>query len=352
MDEPKKRRTDTLLPTRRLGLTDMYITRVGFGAWAIGGPDWAVGWGTQDDQESIAAIRHAVGRGINWIDTAAVYGLGHSEEVVRRALAEMSANERPYVFTKCGLVWNENDRKAPPQQVGAPASIRREVEASLKRLGVERIDLYQVHWPAEDGTPLQDYWQTLLDLKAEGKVRAVGLSNHNAAQLDAAELLGHVDTLQPPFSAIRRGVGSAELPWCHAHHTGVIVYSPMQSGLLSGCFTLARAQALPKDDWRSRNPEYSSKKLARNLKLADAFRSIADRYHTTVAASAVAWTLAWPGVTAAIVGARSPSQVDGWINAASIELTNGDLAEIAAAIESTGAGNGPLSPSRGSAIHA
>ncbi|MDB5617833.1 aldo/keto reductase [Tardiphaga sp.] len=352
MIEPRNLPTDIPLPTRRLGLTDMHITRVGFGAWAIGGSDWAVGWGTQDDKDSIAAIRHAVGRGINWIDTAAVYGLGHSEEVVRRALAEMSANERPYIFTKCGLVWNENDRKAPPQQVGAPANIRREVEASLKRLGVERIDLYQMHWPAEDGTPLQDYWQTLLDLKAEGKVRAVGLSNHNAAQLDAAELLGHVDTLQPPFSAIRRGVGSAELPWCHAHHTGVIVYSPMQSGLLSGRFTLARAQALPKDDWRSRNPEYSSKKLTSNLKLADAFLSIADRYHTTVAASAVAWTLAWPGVTAAIVGARSPSQVDGWINAASIELTNGDLAEIAAAIESTGAGSGPLSPSRGSTIHA
>lgn len=334
------------LPKRRLGLTDMQITRVGFGAWAIGGPDWAVGWGTQDDGDSIAAIRHAIDRGINWIDTAAVYGLGHSEEVVRRALAELPANDRPYVFTKCGLVWNENDRKAAPQQVGAPASIRREVEASLKRLGVERIDLYQMHWPAEDGTPLQDYWQTLLDLKAEGKVRAIGLSNHGAVQLDAAELLGHVDTLQPPFSAIRRGVAAAELPWCNAHHTGVIVYSPMQSGLLSGRFTLARAQALPKDDWRSRNAEYLGRKLASNLKLADAFQSIADRYHTTVAASAVAWTLAWPGVTAAIVGARSPSQVDGWIDAARIDLTNGDLAEIAAAIESTGAGNGPLSPSR------
>src|SRR5690606_24512227 len=184
----------TPLPTRRLGRTDMEITRVGFGAWAIGGPDWAVGWGAQDDRDSIAAIRHAIDRGINWIDTAAVYGLGHSEELVRQALAELPADARPYVFTKCGLVWDENDRKALPRRVGAPDSIRREVEASLRRLGVERIDLYQMHWPPTDGTPLEDYWQTLLDLKAEGKVRAVGLSNHDVAQLEAAERIGHVDT--------------------------------------------------------------------------------------------------------------------------------------------------------------
>jgi aryl-alcohol dehydrogenase-like predicted oxidoreductase len=346
MVERKNSRTGVLVPTRRLGLTDLHITRVGFGAWAIGGADWAVGWGSQDDGDSIAAIRHAVDSGINWIDTAAIYGLGHSEEVVRRALADMPATQRPYVFTKCGLVWNENDRQAMPREVGAPASIRREVEASLKRLGVERIDLYQMHWPAEDGTPLQDYWQTLLDLKKEGKVRAVGLSNHNAAQLEAAERLGHVDTLQPPFSAIRRGVAQAELPWCHAHRTGVIVYSPMQSGLLSGRFTVARAQALPKDDWRSRNAEYSGENLLGNLKLADAFRPIADRHHTSVAAIAVAWTLAWPGVTGAIVGARSPAQVDGWIDAARIELTNEDLNEIEAAIVSTKAGSGPSSPRR------
>jgi aryl-alcohol dehydrogenase-like predicted oxidoreductase len=334
------------LPTRRLGRSDMSITRVGFGAWAIGGPDWAVGWGAQDDRDSIAAIRHAIDRGINWIDTAAVYGLGHSEEVVRRALADMQPSERPFVFTKCGLVWDPNSRQTPPRQVGAPASIRREVEASLKRLGVERIDLYQMHWPAEDGTALEDYWQTLVDLKREGKVRAVGLSNHNVAQLAAAERLGHVDTLQPPFSAIRRGVAQAELPWCDANRTGVIVYSPMQSGLLSGRFTVARAKALPGNDWRSRNAEYSGEKLAANLKLAEAFRPIADRHHTTVPAVAVAWTLAWPGVTGAIVGARSPAQVDGWLDAAVVDLTDDDLAEIASAIEQTGAGSGPLSPAR------
>jgi aryl-alcohol dehydrogenase-like predicted oxidoreductase len=346
MAERKASLNRTMLPTRRLGRTDMHITRVGFGAWAIGGPDWAVGWGAQDDRDSVAAIRHAIARGINWIDTAAVYGLGHSEEVVRRALAELPVDKRPLVFTKCGLVWDPNNRQAPPRQVGAPASIRREVEASLKRLGVERIDLYQMHWPAEDGTPLSDYWQTLLDLKAEGKVRAVGLSNHTAAQLAKAELLGHVDTLQPPFSAIRRGVAEAELPWCHANQTGVIVYSPMQSGLLSGRFTAARAKALPKNDWRSRNAEYADARLAANLKLADAMAPIADRHHTTVAAVAVAWTLAWPGVTGAIVGARSAAQVDGWIDAATLDLADNDLVEMATAIKSAGAGSGPPSPSR------
>jgi aryl-alcohol dehydrogenase-like predicted oxidoreductase len=332
------------LPTRRFGRTDMEITRVGFGAWAIGGPDWAVGWGSQDDRESLAAIRHAVARGVNWIDTAAVYGLGHSEEVVREALKDIPVAERPYVFTKCGLIWNENDRRALPRRIGAAASLRREVEASLRRLGVERIDLYQMHWPAEDGTPIEAYWQTLLDLKAEGKVRAVGLSNHNVAQLEAAERLGHVDTLQPPFSAIRRDVAAAELPWCQAHQTGVIVYSPMQSGLLTGRFTATRAEALPADDWRSRNAEFSGDKLARNLKLADALRPIAARHGTTVAAVAVAWTLSWPGVSGAIVGARSPAQVDGWFDAARFDLTDRDLAEIMAAIKASGAGSGPLSP--------
>lgn len=331
------------LPTRRLGRTDMAITRVGFGAWAIGGADWAFAWGSQDDRDSVAAIRHAIERGINWIDTAAIYGLGHSEEVVRQALDGLPAAERPYVFTKCGLVWDEANRVAAPSKAGAAASLRREVEASLKRLGVERIDLYQMHWPAED-VPLDDYWRTLLDLKAEGKVRAVGLSNHNAAQLEAAERLGHVDTLQPPFSAIRRDVAAAELPWCHAHDTGVIVYSPMQAGLLSGRFSVERARSLPKDDWRSRSAEFTGDKLARNLKLADALKPIAERHSASVAAVAVAWTLAWPGVTAAIVGARSPGQVDGWLDAATLELTKKDMVEIAAALKATGAGSGPLSP--------
>jgi aryl-alcohol dehydrogenase-like predicted oxidoreductase len=217
------RMPSTSLPTVPFGRTGMDITRVGFGAWAIGGGDWSFAWGDQDDDASIAAIRHAVERGVNWIDTAAVYGLGHSEEVVRRALEPFSDGDRPFVFTKCGLVWDEADRQKRAARIGAADSLRRDTEASLRRLGVERIDLMQLHWPAEDGTPIEEYWQTLLDLKAEGKFRAVGLSNHNADLLAMAEKVGHVDTLQPPFSAIRREVGERELPWCAAHDTGVIV---------------------------------------------------------------------------------------------------------------------------------
>jgi aryl-alcohol dehydrogenase-like predicted oxidoreductase len=251
----------TNLPVQQFGTTDMHITRVGFGSWAVGG-DWAVGWGNQDDQESIDAIRHAVQRGVNWIDTAAIYGLGHSEEIVGAALAHLSQDERPYVFTKCGLIGDPQSRNATPQQIGAAASLRRELEASLRRLKVERIDLYQMHWPAKDGTPIEEYWQTLLDLKKEGKVRAVGLSNHNVAQLEAANRIGHVDTLQPPFSAIKRTVAEAELPWCAAHRTGVIVYSPMQAGLLSGSFSEARAVArrCRANDWRSRNNDFQGVK--------------------------------------------------------------------------------------------
>ncbi len=330
------------LPTRALGTTGMAITRVGFGAWAIGGGGWAFAWGSQDDDESMAAMRHAVERGVNWIDTAAVYGLGHSEELVGKLLRDYPANDRPFVFTKCGLVWDAQNPMTQALRIGEAASLRREVEQSLTRLGVEQIDLYQMHWPAEDGTPIEDYWQTLLDLKKEGKVRAVGLSNHKVDRLEPAERLGHVDTLQPPFSPIRRDALAAELPWCLAHGTGVIVYSPMQSGLLTGSFTEARAAALGQDDWRSRSPEFQSPRLQSNLALAEALRPIAARHGTTVGAIAVAWTLAAPGVTGAIVGARNPAQVDGWIAAGRIELTNVDLAEIATAIERTGAGTGPV----------
>jgi aryl-alcohol dehydrogenase-like predicted oxidoreductase len=324
----------------------MQITRVGFGAWAIGGGDWTYGWGSQDDTASIGAIRHAVERGINWIDTAAVYGLGHSEEVVARALRDIPASDRPYVFTKCGLVWDERDRSKPPRRVGHAASIRRELEGSLRRLGVDRIDLYQMHWPAEDGTPLEDYWETLLEIKREGKARAVGLSNHGVSRLEAAAPLGHVDTLQPPFSAISREAGAAELPWCARHRTGAIVYSPMQSGLLSGGFTTERAAKLPANDWRSRSKDFTGDGLRRNLALADALRPVAERRGTSVAAVAVAWTLAWEGVTGAIVGARGPGQVDGWLAAAALELTAEDLGEIASAIQRTGAGQGPVRPGR------
>lgn len=330
------------LTTAELGTTGMELTRVGFGAWAIGGGGWAAAWGPQDDDESVAAIRHAVASGVNWIDTAAVYGLGHSEEVVGRALAAIPDGERPYVFTKCGLVWDDADRTARPRRVMEPAIVRRDVEASLGRLGVERIDLYQVHWPAEDGTPLEDYWQVMVDLRAEGKVRAVGLSNHDVDQLQAAEKIGHVDSLQPPFSAIKRAA-ARELAWCHGNGTGAIVYSPMQSGLLTGAFTAERVAALPADDWRRSGPEFTTN-LDRNLALTSALEPVAQRHGVSLGAVAVAWTLAWPGVTGAIVGARRPEQIDGWIAANDLTLTAEDLTEIAEAITRTGAGEGPTRP--------
>ncbi|MGA9775495.1 MAG: aldo/keto reductase [Candidatus Dormiibacterota bacterium] len=330
------------LRKRELGGTGMEITTLGFGAWAVGGAGWAFSWGSQDDKQSVAAIRRALDLGINWIDTAAVYGLGHSEEVVARALEGIPDSDRPFVFTKCGLVWDESDHAKEPSEVGRPESIRREIEASLRRLQVERIDLYQMHWPAEDGTPLEDYWGCLLDLQREGKVRAVGLSNHDLVQLEAAERVGHVDSLQPPFSLIKRQAGADVVPWCRQNRTGVIVYSPMQAGLLTGAFSLGRAASLGPGDWRSRDPEFQGDRLARNLGLAEALRPVAARHGQSVAAVAVAWTLAWQGVTGAIVGARSPEQVEGWIAAGQLQLGTDDLDEIATA--ATGVGEGPIRP--------
>ena len=334
----------TSLPTTRLGRTGMHLTRIGFGAWAIGGGDWAFAWGNQDDDSSVAAIRHAVESGINWIDTAAVYGLGHSEEVVAAALADLPEADRPYVFTKGGLVWDPADRSAAPRRAGAPASLRAEVEASLRRLRVERIDLYQMHWPAEDGTPLEEYWQVFTDLKREGKIRAAGLSNHGILQLEEAEEVGAVDAIQPPFNLIHRDAADDVLLWASEHEAGAIVYSPMASGLLTGSFTAERAARLQPGDWRAGHPDFTPPALSANLALADALRPVAERHDVTPAAVAVAWTLAFPGVTGAIVGARSPRQVDGWLPAATLELKEDDLSDIAAAIGATGAGTGPASP--------
>ena len=323
----------TELPVAAFGRTDMEITRVGFGAWAVGGPrrgDWAFGWGPQDDDASVAAIRHAIDSGVNWIDTAAIYGLGHSEEIVGRALRERPADDRPYVFTKGGLVWDDADRSKPSRRVGDAASIRQGVDASLRRLGVERIDLYQLHWPAEDGTPVEEYWQTFLELKQSGKVRAVGLSNHSVAQLQAAEAVGHVDSLQPKFSAIAPQSGDDVIPWCAENGTAVIVYSPMGSGILTGAFDAERVAALPADDWRKRSPDYTTN-LERNLAIGAALARVAERHGIPQAAAAVAWTLGFPGVTGAIVGARRPDQIDGWLPAASARLTEEDYAEVASA---------------------
>jgi aryl-alcohol dehydrogenase-like predicted oxidoreductase len=334
----------TTLPTRPLGSSGLDITPVGFGAWAIGGGGWSFGWGPQDDAASLEAIRRALELGVNWIDTAAVYGLGHSEELVGRLLRELPRADRPFVFTKGGLVWDDRDRMAEPRRVLQPESIRTEVEASLRRLGVERIDLYQFHWPDDTGTPVEDSWDAMVRLMEAGKVRAAGVSNFDVELLARCEAIGHVDSLQPPFSLIRREVAAREISWCAEHETGVICYSPMQSGLLTDSFSAERVAAFAPDDWRTRAPEYQQPRLDRNLALRDALKPIARRHGTTVSATAIAWTLAWPGVTGAIVGARSAAQVDGWIGAATLKLTAADLDAIAAAIARTGAGAGPTRP--------
>jgi aryl-alcohol dehydrogenase-like predicted oxidoreductase len=328
------------LPTRPLGSSGLAITTVGFGAWAVGGGEW----GPQDDAESIAAMRRALELGVNWIDTAPIYGHGHSEEVVGRLLRALPAGERPLVFTKCGIVWDERNPAAEARWVLEPKSIRREAEASLRRLGVERMDLYQFHRPDQTGTPIEDSWATMLRLVEEGKVRAAGVSNFDVGLLARCEAIRHVDSSQPPFSLIRREAATQEIPWCAEHATGVIVYSPMQSGLLTESFRAARVAALPAPDWRRRSPEFQEPNLGKNLALRDALTPIARRQGTTVSAVAVAWTLAWPGVSGAIVGARRPAQVDGWIGGATLALSGSDLDDIAAAIARTGAGTGSAHP--------
>jgi aryl-alcohol dehydrogenase-like predicted oxidoreductase len=332
------------LPRRRLGTNGPEITTVGFGAWAVGGGGWAFAWGPQDDTRSIAAIRHAIAAGVSWIDTAAVYGYGHSEEVVGRALVDIPQKERPLVFTKCGLRWDEADRMALPVRDSRPVRVREECEASLRRLRVSAIDLFQFHWPDETGTPPEDSWGEMLRLVEEGKVRWIGVSNYDVPLLERCAALGRVQSLQPPFSMIRRDAAAAQIPWCASHGTGVIVYSPMQSGLLTDSFEAERVSTLAPDDWRRRSPEYQPPRLGRNLSLRDALRPIAAKHGTTVSAVAVAWTLAWPGVTGAIVGARSPEQVDGWLPAAGLRLDEADLRAIAAAVETSGAGTGPSRP--------
>ncbi len=334
------------LSTRKLGRDGPEITRVGFGAWAIGGGGWSFGWGPQDDAESLAAMRHALKRGINWIDTAAVYGLGHSEELVGKLLREISPADRPYVFTKCGLAWDADNRMGEIRRDLRPGAIRRECEASLRRLGVERIDLYQFHWPDQTGTPVEDSWDEMGRLVEEGKVRWAGVSNFDASLLSRCEGLRHVDSLQPPFSVIHREAATSEIPWCVRNGTGVIVYSPMASGLLTRKWTAERTGGLTPEDWRRRSPEFLPPNVVRNLALRDALLPIADSRGTTVAAVAVAWTLTWEGVTGAIVGARSAEQVDGWIGAASLEMTTEETEAIAKAIERTGAGAGPGRPVR------
>ncbi len=333
------------LPTEQLGRAGPRISRVGFGSWAIGGAGWAFGWGAQDDAQAVAAMRHAVERGINWIDTAAIYGVGHSEELVGRLLRELPDGARPLVFTKCGLIWDANDPLKPAWRDLAPKSVRAQCDASLRRLAVETIDLFQFHRPDTDsGTAVEDSWGEMGRLIDEGKVRWGGLSNFDIDLLERCEAIRHIDACQPALSLNRRSSTAELIPWCAAHGTGVIVYGPMGAGIFTDRFSLERVRSLPSDDWRSRGGEFRSPNVERNIALRDALVPIAGRHNATVAAVAVAWTLHWPGVTAAIVGARSAEQVDGWIGGAALDLDSADLEAISAAIERTGAGQGPVRP--------
>jgi aryl-alcohol dehydrogenase-like predicted oxidoreductase len=327
---------------RRLGTTELMLSVVGFGAWAAGGSNWLHGLGPQEDAESIAALRRALDGGVNWIDTAPGYGRGHSEEVVGTALRLLPGADRPYVFTKCGAAWTAEGDFEPS---ATPASIRPQVDGSLQRLGLERIDLLQVHWAGWYAAALDETWGVLLDLKASGKIRYAGVSNFSLQQLKACEALGHVDSLQPAFSAIKRQAAADLIPWSAANGTGVIVYSPMESGLLSGAYTEERVAALPDIDVRKRGrPEFAQPNLSRNVALGRALRDLAGRVGVPTPALAVAWTLAWPGVTGAIVGARRPAHVDDWLQAADLDLSGEVLDAIADAIATTGAGGGPVRP--------
>jgi aryl-alcohol dehydrogenase-like predicted oxidoreductase len=309
------------METRKFGNTDMKITRIGFGAWAIGGGNWAFGWGPQDDGEAIAAIHRAVETGMNWIDTAAVYGLGHSEELVAKAVKGM--NPRPYIFTKCGLVWD--DSRKTSQNIKAE-SIRRECEASLRRLDVDAIDLYQVHWPVDED--LEEAWKMMEQLHSEGKVRNIGVSNFNVEQIRKCLEIAPVSSIQPPYSLINRDYEKEILPFCKEQGIGVIVYSPMGSGILTGAMTRERIVAMPSDDWRRNSSYFKEPALTRNLALAETLRSIGKKYWRSAGEVAIAWTLQNPAVTAAIVGGRSAGQVDGISLASDLQLSEEDLAEI------------------------
>ena len=319
----------TLLATRQLGASDLNITAVGFGAWAVGGGNWKFGWGDQNDDDSIAAIRRAVERGVNWIDTAHAYGAGYSESVVARALEVIPKSERPYVFTKCAQLADANGDTVNSLD---PKSIREECEGSLARLKVEAIDLYQIHWPTDEIADIDAGWATLADLVREGKVRYIGVSNFDVAEMERARKIAPITSLQPPYNPIRRDIEADVLPYCEEHGIGVIVYSPMASGMLTGAMTKERAAALPANDWRSRNAAFKEPALSRNLALVEVLRTIGARHDRSPGEVSIAWTLRKPVVTAAIVGARDSQQVDGWFGAASLRLSEDEIAEIDAAL--------------------
>ena len=313
------------MQTRKLGNSDLQITPIGYGAWAIGGSGWQFAWGSQDDNDSIAAIHRSLELGVNWIDTAAVYGLGHSEEVVARALKTWPG-VRPYVFTKGGLRW---DAQGNVSKVLNADSIRREVEDSLRRLSVEVIDLYQVHWPPDpDSAELEEGWSTLAALQRQGKVRWIGVSNFNVQQLRRAQAMAAVTSLQPRYSLVHREIEDQVLPYCLREGIGVIVYSPMASGLLTGAMTRARAAKLPKDDWRKNHPDFTEPALSRNLALVERLEEIAKRHNRSTGEVAIAWTLRHPAVTGAIVGARNARQAEGVMRAGEFRLSQEEVTEI------------------------
>src|SRR5271155_4318246 len=313
------------MQTRTLGNSDLQITPVGYGAWAVGGSGWQFAWGSQDDKDSIAAIHRSLELGVNWIDTAAVYGLGHSEEVVARALKSWSG-PRPYVFTKCGLRW---DAKGQAQKVLSAGSIRGEVEDSLHRLSIDVIDLYQIHWPPDPDSPaLEEGWSTLAALQREGKVRWIGVSNFSVQQIKRAQAIAPITSLQPPYSLIHREIEEDVLPYAARKGIGVIAYSPMASGLLTGAMTRERIEQLPADDWRRSHPDFQEPLLSRNLRLVRLLKAIGAQHGCTPAEVAVAWVLHSPAVTGAIVGARKPGQIKGVLGAAGLRLSVSEVADF------------------------
>jgi aryl-alcohol dehydrogenase-like predicted oxidoreductase len=326
---PDVYKREAALEKRAFGKTGMEITLIGFGSWAIGGSGWAAAWGPQDDEEAVGAIRRAVELGVNWIDTAAAYGLGHSEELVARALEDVPESDRPYVFTKCSLVWDE---KRDVHNNLKKDSVKRECEGSLRRLQTDVIDLYQIHWPRpkED---IEEGWSALAELKEEGKVRHIGVSNFDVSQMERAQGIAPVETLQPPYNMLNRGIEEEILPYCAEHDLGVIVYSPMRSGLLTGKMTRERVQNLPSDDWRRKNSDFQEPRLSRNLELVELLEEIGKEHGRSPAEVAIAWTLRHPAVTAAIVGGRRPDQVDGIIGAAEFRLGDDELERIEAFLD-------------------
>ncbi len=314
---------------QQLGTSDLLITPLGFGTWAIGGSGWQYAWGPQDDKDSIAAIHRALDYGINWIDTAAVYGLGHAEEVIAQALRGRA--EKPYIFTKCTRLWNDKGEVYGHMKT---QSIRQEVEASLRRLNVEVIDLYQLHWPDPE-EDIEEAWTTLSELKEEQKVRHIGVSNFSVEQMRRIQVINPITSLQPPYSLLNRTIEAEILSFCQQHSIGIIVYSPMMSGLLSGAMTHERIKLLPEDDWRRLHPEFQEPRLSHNLDLVGLLRRIGDTHGRTPAEVAIAWTLRQSAVTAAIVGGRRPDQVDGFIGAAEFRLNDEELDQIEQFLQNT-----------------